>query len=1314
MSAIQTSAEPNDWFALTSMQMSMLYESMQTGRAGTNIEQAVVHFDQQRLDEGTVRRAWQEIAARHDALRLVCDWHDRAHPQQRVTDNISVPISVLDWSTQSAAEQKKNLEQFLEADRAQGINLETATPWRVTLIRLNDIASIMILTIHHVVVDGRSIAQILCEFLAYLKSGTLQAIPAPSSDFRAYCLALEQDLLNQEAAQIYFKDYLADFDDIGTLNLPPIGEVEETGTRQKLDVFELEPHLKQQLQLCARKSGGTLANLVQAAWGIVLARWQGSEEVAFGVIRSGRHGVAISATSVGCFISSFPMRMSLDKDLTLGILLAKLRRDTLALHPLEHTSANVVRENADLNGQQSLFDSLVMFENADLEGLVLGSSRPHPSPRIELHEEGGMPLTLAVYGQENMRFVLEHDPSQVPSVVAARMFDHLLVLLQNMALADRETRIGALEMLGQSERDALLKLAQPDRVLTHDNTCLVQQFEGAVQASPSSIAIETVGTDTSLTYQDLDARAKGLALALQAKGVTTGDVVAIGLPRSPEFIVAMLAVLRTGAAFVPVDPTYPAKTRDHMLADSGASVLIANADAQHSVDLPVLSPDQGLSTNPMPLPTGTPEQRAYIIYTSGSTGIPKGVAASRGNFLSHIAAISSEFELTSQDRVLQFASLSFDVALEEVFPTLMAGATLVLRSEDMAQSLGTFVERCHDLRLSVLNLPTAFWSLLADFLPSSEKPMPECLRLMVVGGEQVKPNSLIAWQKAVPNVRWLNGYGPTETTITCTLHEISEAQTEADIPIGRPVAHATTYVMAADGSMAPMGAVGELVIGGQCVTLGYVGRPEETDKAFVNGAVVGENRLYRSGDRAQWRPDGALNFFGRRDRQAKVRGYRIDLRQIEHAIESIDTSFEVLAGVLNEGTAAAQLVAWIEGDNRDKKELEAEVADRLPAHMRPALAFVPEFPKTAGGKIDKSALPDPEPSAVEAPENSTPVSQLEADICMAMAKSLGRKTVAPSQDFHDLGGHSLLAVELIGRLETLSGKRLGIMDFRENATPRALARLLQSETDRPKRIITIQPQGTRPPLFAVHILGPNEEYFRPLAAHLGLDQPIMGISVGSLDKDTPTGIENTAKIYCEELNKFYPTGPISLMAVSLGSYMALELARQLRQSGRDIGLVAFFDAAGPGGRDEYQGWRRLCAHFKRAQYIGLKFPVQIVNNRIHNLKNFFASKKIQKATSEGDAKAPMTVYEFIASNEIAVNEYSPGSLDVPLTIFRAENHFFDTEIARQTGLGWEPVATAGFEVVDVPGGHLSLLQEPHIDTLAKRMAESLDKHVGRD
>ena len=1305
-------------FELTPLQLGMVYESTLAGQPWVNLEQVVVHLDDEEIDPADLRAAWNAVAARHDALRLSILWRKRVSPVQIIHPDVAIDIEVEDWSALTAKRQALALERHLSADRERGVDLEARPSWRVQLIRLAPRRSVMIWTVHHVLVDGRSISIVLDEVFAALNQGSGDDPAQARTCFAEYLCALSRH--PKEDAMTFFESYLADFDqpnELTAAEFPTSG----AGPDRKVQIERrLEADLTEALNDRAEAAGATLANVIHAAWGMVVARWTGRRDAVFGVTRAGRHLLPDCAGTVGCMINTVPLTVALGPGMAPGMgpgmgtdrLLAGLRRDALAMRAHEHAALTDIRRACGLSGTMPMFESMVMFERQSLEQTMRQKGPEWQNRRVELREEGALPLTLAVYADRQMLVMLEYAPGSIPEHRAKALMTHFVELLASIAKSEPETPLENLTMLPRWEEAALLAKGRPERKLAPAPSCIASRYEQAVAAHGTRSALSMVGQEQVFTHNQLNAWANGLAARLIAQGAGPGQIVAICLPRSPEFIVAMLAIIKTGAAFLPVDPSYPQAVMEHMLTDSGTRLMVGHPTAGLPAQITLIAPDATPQDLPPPRPAPDPDRLAYVIYTSGSTGAPKGVLVPQRAISAHASAIAAEFALTPEDRVLQFASLSFDVSIEEILPTLLTGAHLILRNDPIAGSIPAFLDAVAQKGITVLNLPTAFWHVMVDDMARNGRSLSRQVRLVIVGGEQISPRALATWRRIAPGPRWLNGYGPTETTITCTLHEPGPLAPGEDVPIGRPTAHARAYILAADGSLAPMGTAGDLWIGGPAVTDGYIGHEDQTASAFHADRFAGQGRMYRTGDRARWNDDGTLAFLGRQDRQVKLRGFRIDLRHVEQVLERDERVGRAVARVLGQGTTGARLAAWVtgaEGKSRpDPTALRKAVAGQMPAHMLPAIVVVDEFPRGPGGKIDMEALPAPEQTTGGAAlgSSSEPTDAATGRIAALMAGVLGVETIGPDDSFHDLGGHSLLAVQLIGRIEAEMGHRLAVADLHRRPTPRALAAAVDAAQSGPRYIIPIQPHGTKPPLFGVHVLGRNEEYYRPLAKALGPDQPVFGLSVGLLTQDTPIGVAATAKRYFDDIQHYHPEGPISLAAVSLGSYIAFDLAQQLLAAGRDVRMLALFDAEGPGGRSRLHGGARLAAHVRRARQEGAAYLLHILSNRLVNLRNRVEKLRLRMASQKREATA-MTIGSFVAANELAVAAYEAQPIDLPLTIFRAEENIFDSPESRAEGLGWAPVAEAGFQVFDVPGDHLSILSPPNVDHLAAFMAQVL-------
>jgi len=1326
-------------YPLTPMQLGMIYDSVMADAPWINLEQLVCRLSDEPVDIATMSRAWADLAARHDILRTAVHWQGRDTPVQVVEPEVTVVLDTVDLSDRPGDAQETMLQDWLAADRLRGCDLNHAPSWRLTWFQLGATRSVLVWTFHHALLDGRSFTALLQEVLdryAALCAGIdIPCEAAPRPGFGDHCRALHQ--IDLTAAQAHFSASLAGVYAPGGIDIAPQAGPRPTGIAQpgrKAIVDRVMPiAFGQSLHRKAQASGTTVATLVLAAWGIVVARSTGRAGAVIGVTRSGRHLIEGAESVAGCLINTLPLRVAAPFGATIDTVLHAVRADQLAVRPHEQTPLTEIAGWCGLPGGAALFDSAVMFERATHDSALRARGGVWASRRFEVLEEGALPLSLAVYQDDAMLFRLEHDPSKLAGDVAERLLEYTLNVLSGFVTCPGDTPLALLNMLGRDEAAALDALARPDAgVQPADNPahCVATGFEAQAARHGGGIALSQAGSPAQLSYAQLNARADQVAGMIMARGVGPGDLVAICLPRSVEFVIAALGILKSGAAFLPIDPGYPAPVIQHMLSDSRSPLMVSNRTCvpESAVDKAILldrlDPAEP-TTQGTPDPTRRDADRtAYVIYTSGSSGAPKGVMVSHRALAAHIAAVSAAYALVPGDRVLQFASLSFDVSIEEILPTLLCGAELVLRSPEMAQSMAELLEQAGALGLTVLNLPTALWHTLVDHMQLSGARLPSGVRLVIVGGEAVSPQALARWRAMQPGLRWLNGYGPTEATITATVYDPAQTGELAegeDVPIGRPLGHARAYVVAPDGSLAPRGAPGELWLGGAAVAQGYWNRADLTASRFLPAPFLpapdlpegDAPRLYRSGDIVRWRGDGALGFGGRADRQVKLRGYRIELREIERALEACEDVGLALAAVDGAGEPTARLLAWVtpaRGVNApDAARLRADLQTRLPPHMVPRIMPLDRFPKTPGGKIDLAALPRPKSvqrSVAAQDEGGADV----AAIRRMFREILGQAEVGPDASFFDLGGHSLLAVRLIGQIEMAFGCRLSVAALHAGPSPRAIAQAIGApdEIQADDYIVPIQPLGSRPPIYGVHVLGSNECFFRPLAEQLGTEQPLLGLSVGPLTPGAPTGVVETASLYARQIQRYQPEGALCLAAVSQGSYIAFELAQQLLATGRDVALLALFDAAGPGGRPMLTGRDRLAAHLRLLRRTGPGYLGTLARNRIDGLRNWSEKSRIKWETRLGLAGTlNPTVEKFVAANTLAIEQYDPVAYPRRITLFRAEDSVFDAPEAIASGLGWRGVAAGGLDLIEVPGGHLSMLQQPHVATLSRHLAGAI-------
>lgn len=1298
-------------YSLTQHQQNNYASAALKQRPWQHVEQIVLHLPSESLDETAMGQAWSELADAHPALNNVIVTEESGTLKQRATPPMPIELVVHDWQRFDDAQADDALQEFLNEDREAGVDAAAAPAFRVTLIKKGTEQTILVWTFSCTLLDGRACAPLLDEVFqryASIRNGDASRnIVAPKDNiFEAHCSKLAG--MSHGDGEDHFTSALSGWD--GTQGLAQPGT---HPTRHAKIEAQLSAAQTKAIAELAKDAGVKVSTVVLAVWGVVLARFSGQSDVVFGNIRNGRHVVEGAGNAAGCFRTTVPVRLQLDPSLTIGALLANIRAEQIAARPFEHTPLNNISRRLGILPGRPIFDSTLMFDVGTLDEQLKAIRGAWTNRHADLLEESDTPVTIVAYFGERLRIVVEYDPAQVPEGpgLAASLHQFLI----SLEAATPDTMLGAVSMLDAPALDRIITLAGPATINVQNAPTCIDKFEERAADQPNHIALMQPDC-ADISYRALNEAAMKLAANLAAAGVQSGDTLGICMARGADFIVAMLAIWKAGAAFVPMDPSYPLKTLNVIAQDSGAQMVLIDATAPAldalTCDIGALNHDVVLTFKP---PSRSEADLAYVIFTSGSTGRPKGVMVTHCSLAAHANSIVPLFELTPKDRVLQFAALSFDVALEEVIPTLVSGATLVLRSDVMSLSLTEFVDQTAALGITVANLPTGFWVALTEVLDTHGITFPPRIRLMVVGGERVPLSVLRRWRARQPDIRWLNGYGPTETTITCTTYEATTHDLNGDtVPIGRPLSHVRAWVLAKDGALVPEGSEGELFISGPAVAKGYVGDPARTAQCFAPTVFdAGVGLSYATGDRVVWR-DGLLHYLGRMDRQIKLRGFRIELGQIEAALESFDDIDRAHADVVVASFGEPQLVAWYSAPSGTDLPTVQQVKELLngvlPAQIQPLPVAVTKWPQTPSGKVDVKCLPHPVIVAEEQQETAALEGSLVLKVAQLFAVILQLEYVSPATSFFDAGGDSLSLLQLIPELEHKFGVKLEPTALYSDPSPQGVAHALQKQDPDPLVVIPIQTKGTLAPLYAVHVLGDNGSFFRPLASVLGKEQPMYGLTVGLLSANTPTSVRDIAEFYLQQIERHHPEGPLSLIAVSLGSYVTLELAQQLQAAGRDVQALIFLDADGPAGRPRIGHMAWGAVHLGAILRRGWPYIAgQLAKRR--ELRAQDAAQQRLQAIDPTDARIHAknigSVEDFVAANIIAADAYEPQPYNKKLTIFRAADDKFDSNHAIKTGLGWADVATAGFNLTDVPGDHLGILDPPNVEILGGRIRSLL-------
>ncbi|WP_043711590.1 hybrid non-ribosomal peptide synthetase/type I polyketide synthase [Corallococcus macrosporus] len=985
------------------------------------------------LQREALERAVQHVVDRHEALRL----HVHASgEQQTAAASLALRLPLLDLSATPAPEQPQRLAAWYEQESTTPFDLHQGPPFRVHLLKLGAREHVFVLTAHHVAVDGWSLGVVVREIAARyteLLGGKSPPQP-PAMQWGDYVQWLQQQTGTKEQAA-HERFWLSRrVETLPALELPTdFGRPAHRSHRGARETLRLDGATTQALREAAAQQQSTLFMLLLSVYTTFLHRLTGQDDVLVGIPTAGR-GLEGSEGLVGYCSHLLPIASHVQGEQPFTEHLQGLKQVLWeAFEHQDHPFALLIKRlGLPRSTSHTPLVSVTFNVERPLGSLQMEGLRTHFLPQPVRYAAFDLSLNV-IDAEDGLVLDFDYNTDLFEAQTLARWAQGFRTLLTG-ALKQPEARVADLPMLSPGERRKVLVAWNQNQVGYREDLLTHQFIEQQAAARPGAHAVELDGQ--AITYADFNRRANQLAHHLRGLGVGPGVLVGAFIDRSPEMLVTLLAILKAGGAYVPLDPAHPADRLRFLLDDARVAVLVTKQSLAerlpaHTAKVVHLDTDAvtlaSRSTENLP-DVATATSPAYVIYTSGSTGEPKGVVIAHGQMAVHFQDMRLHFELTERDRVLQFASFNFDASLEQILPTLMTGATLVLRGNQV-WTPEELARRVVEQRLSVMNFPTAYWQQLTQSWAEAPPALgAHDLRLVIIGGDTVLPKVLELWQRGpLGNVRTLNAYGPTETLITATTFDIPKGWSAPRVPIGRPLANRPCYVLDRHGAPVPIGVAGELHIGGPLVAAGYLNRPELTAQRFVPDPFSDDPaaRLYRTGDQVRHRPDGTLEFLGRADHQVKVRGFRIELGEIESALSAHEHVQEVVVTVREEPGALAghdkRLVAYVvpsANASVTPAALRQFLLEKLPDYMVPAFFVRLEaMPLTANGKLDRKALPAPDPEA-SAPTRPfvaprTPTEQTLAEVWM---KALRLPRVGIHDDFFELGGDSLLATQVASRL----------------------------------------------------------------------------------------------------------------------------------------------------------------------------------------------------------------------------------------------------------------------------------------------------------
>lgn len=1048
-------------YKLSPLQEGLLFHGLYNPEATAYTVQFSLDFLQE-INVEALKAAWEYVLNNHSILRTAFFHEEFKIPVQRVFENVSLPFIRLDYSSYKEKEQEEALEAFMKSDHQNGFQFNEAPLLRVTMIKRSKTSYRMVLTFHHILLDGWSVSVLFTELLqAYHALEKGQKLPVKEEDvYEDYIKYIAGKDKNTE--ENFWKNYIQG---IETPTLLPFTETVNSVNKTKGESGEstllIDHFLAEKIRSYARKNHVTVNSILQGVWAFLLTKYTGNKDVVYGVTVSGRPtDLKDSEDRVGLFINTLPLRTRLEDEMQVADWLLQLQSEHTACREYQYTNLATIQSFCEV--KEELFDSILVFENYPISEALSEVDNALSIGNMDDKEQTNYPLAIvASLGDKlEIKFNYNADLLSVSSICSIQ--EHFKTVLEQLILPDQ--RIADLTILTKEETHKLLHTFNATEITYPKNQSIVDIFRVQVEKNASKKAL--VFENEEMTYQELEDSSNQIADYLQKQGVMPGEKVGILSRRNMDMIASILGILKAGGAYVPLDPTLPLGRLKHIVADAALTYIVCN-DYAMSLDIGITGA-KFLDTNILNSYTKEAKEiayqkEAYVMYTSGTTGLPKGIEITQHNILK-LVYDANPIQVSASDHVLQWSNYAFDGSVYEIFSSLLKGATLFLIKEEVASDGLRLSETIKHYQITKCFVTTALFNAMVDCGIETVS----CLKSLLFGGEMVSVGHV---QKALSILgagKLIHVYGPTETTVYATYYSVDSIDEIKDtVPIGYPLSNTSVYVMDTQQKMVPVGAVGELCIGGEGLAKGYLQRAALTAEKFLENPYLKGRKIYRTGDLAKWLPNGSIEFIGRKDAQVKVRGYRIELGEIESAIAAREEVIECRVLVHEDGTKNKRLIAYVAVQGELKStDIEAEIRTTLPEYMIPDVWMqVDKIPLNSNGKLNKKALPEPAFATISQQSYVAPASELEISLAAIWSELLSIEKIGMFDNFFDLGGHSLLATRLVAMIRKAMDTEIMIKDIFVFPTLAEQVKFITAEKRTPVLPeITVQERVERSPL----------------------------------------------------------------------------------------------------------------------------------------------------------------------------------------------------------------------------------------------------------
>jgi len=1297
------------------------------------------------INAAVLERSINEIVRRHDTLRTTFG-NVEGQPVPRVSPILKIDLSTVDLA--SAANREATADVVLDEEAARSFDLTKGPLIRTTLLRLDDEDHIFLVVMHHIVSDGWSLVLFFRELAAIYKAFAVGE-PSPLADlaiqYADYTVWqrewLKGDLLRRQLG--YWEEKLAG--ELPILDLPtdrPRPAVQTfSGAREWLALSE---NLTAAITTLGQHEGVTLFITLLAAFKVLLSRYTGQEDVIVGSPIANRPQTETESI-IGFFLNNLALRSDLSGNPSFREVLARVRQTALEAYANQDVPFEKLIEA--LRPERSLSRTPIFQVYFNLFNFAEEIEVPGSDKTVSfvdawaLSKEDLSKFDLTLYaGRQGaeLKLALVYNTDLFEADTVKRMLAQFRALLE-FVVANPEKPISDLRTQASPNDDSSSRQIRPVHSFTefkHEEIeqSIGERFALQVKTYPHRIAVKT--RRHQWTYRDLDAAVDNVTHSiLQAIGAGE-ERIALLFEHDAPMIAGMLGALRAGQTYVPLDPHHPTERLRQIIEHSGATALLTNSKnvalARELAigDLQIINIDTAKSIKQsIELPIVEPERLAYILYTSGSTGQPKGVMQNHRNVLHYIRVYTNNLHLDAGDRLTLLSSYCFDASVMDIYGALLNGATLY-PIDIKEEGLAGLSQRLIDEEITVYHsTPTVYRYFVHTLDAKTDFPR---VRLIVLGGEEVKRTDVELYQKHFSDdCLFVNGLGPTEATVSLQNFIDKQTRVSSDsVPVGFPVANTELLLLNDAGQSSEV--YGEIAIKSAHVALGYWRNVEATAAAFSTNGQGPAIRIYRTGDMGRRLPDGSIKFEGRKDFQIKIRGFRVELGEIESALAQHELVRESVVVAKETSAGDKRLVAYVVPNQQASinGELREFLKQKLPEYMVPSsFVVLDSLPLTASGKLNRRALPAPEDFEKKPDRPGATSSQTETEKSLAAiwTSLLEVNEVGINDSFFEVGGHSLLAVRLFAQIQKRFGRCLPLATLFQAPTIAQLAAILEEDLQKESgwsSLVPINPvaqqAGSRPPFFCVHALGGNVLEYYALANHLGKAQPFYGLQSAGLNGKhaAHTRVEDMAAHYIKEMRELQPTGPYFIGGRSLGGMIAFEMARQLCAHGQEVGLLALLDTYPSGYAKLLRDQTTLRARLDRAVSRTKAHVANLSSLSLHDkllylvAKSKFAPRKMKShvwrraysSFANLGRPLPRVLQDIKELNSLAVREYVPQVYDGHVTLFWASS---DLRASVDFVEGWRALAGGGIDVHEIPGSHLDIVNEPHVQDLAKALSKSL-------